>query len=371
MINVLINGIQIGNRSGTGRYTEELVKALLNIPENLLIYLCSSIKLTTASTRLNYINLPREKLLAKFLLSSYIKSFIDSHKVDIIHHPAFYGPISHEIPTLITVHDLAFLENPNWFPYYISTYYKITIPRSILRADMVITDSQYIAQQIKKHFNVPDAKIRTIYLGVSELFKPVSSQEISKIKEKYRLPSRYLLYLGTLEPRKNIPNMLRGWGKSFPTTRTPIVLIGRKGWKTGEIYKTINKSPYKEHIQLLGYVPDEDIPSIICGAEAFVYLSFYEGFGLPPLEAMKCGIPVIASNSGSLKEILSNYAILVNPNDVDNISESIVKIIEDETLKQHLVANGIIYANSFTWEKTAIETHKVYKQCIRKEKCVI
>ncbi len=364
MINILINGIQIGNKSGTGRYTEELIKALLNVPENFLLHLCATSKLDITSPKIKHISLPRDKIIARLLLPYYIKSYISKNKIDIIHHPAFYGPIYPEVPTIVTIHDLAFLENPKWFPIHMSTYYKVTIPKSILNADMIITDSQYIASQIKKYFNIPDTKIKTIYLGVSDSFKPVSTHEISKIREKYKLPSRYILYLGTLEPRKNIPNMIRGWEKSFPAVRIPIVLIGRKGWKTSEIDKVINKSRYREHIHLLGYVEDEDILYIMGGAELFLYLSLYEGFGLPPLEAMKCGIPVIVSNTGSLKEIYTNYAILVDPNNVDNISESIIRVIEDESQKRTLIANGIIYANSFTWGKTAQETLNVYKQCI-------
>lgn len=364
MINILINGIQIGNKSGTGRYTEELLKGLLRIQENFSIYVCSPSEIQIASPKLKILNLPRDKTIAKILLPLYIKSYISKHKINIIHHPAFYGPINQNIPTIVTVHDLAFLENPFWFPIHISTYYRMTIPKAILKAHMVITDSQFSASQLIKHFGIPNTKIKVVYLGVSDQFKPASSQEISKIREKYKLPSRYVLYLGTLEPRKNIPNMLRGWEKAFPATRTPIVIAGRKGWKTNEIFTTIKKSRYREHIHLLGYIPDEDASVIISGAEVFLYISLYEGFGLPPLEAMKCGTPVIVSNTGSLREIFLNHTILVDPNNVEEISENIIRIIEDEKLKQNLVANGIIYANSFTWSKTAIETFQVYKKCI-------
>ncbi|MCX8065712.1 MAG: glycosyltransferase family 4 protein [Candidatus Hydrogenedentes bacterium] len=364
MISALINGIQLGNKSGTGRYSEELIKGLINLREDILIHLCSSIELGISSPKLKILSLPKEKTIANILLPIYIKSYLNKYKIDIVHHPSFYGPVSSHIPTIVTVHDLAFLENPSWFPIHISTFYKIMIPKSTSQAYFIIADSGFTATQITKHLSIPANRIRVIYLGVSDQFKPASQQEISKIREKYKLPSRYILYLGTLEPRKNIPNMLRGWEKAFPAIRTPIVLIGRKGWKIGEIDKTIKKSLYKEHIHLLGYVPDEDISVIMSGAELFIYLSLYEGFGLPPLEAMKCGTPVMVSNTGSLKEIFANRAILVEPTNIDSISENLVKVIDDDNLKHSLIANGLIYASSFTWEKTARETLQVYKNCL-------
>lgn len=366
MIRILLNGFQIGNLSGTGRYTEELIKALINIPEDLHILLPASKPLSISSGKLTTQPLPKNRYITRFIQASLLKRCFKEFKPDIIHYPATYGYKLGDIPHITTVHDLAFLENPHWFPIHYQWFYKKRVEATIKFSQRIITDSFFSGKEIQKYYNVNKDKIDVIYLGVSDFFNPHTQQQIETIKNKYKLPQKYILYAGTLEPRKNIPSLIEAWSNIANKIPDDLVIIGRTGWKTKTIEESINKSKHKERIHRLGYITDKDLPVIISGADIFIYLSFYEGFGLPPLEAMRCGTPVIASNGGSLLEILGDKALLVDPYNIRQISEAICFLCEDNTKRQEMSQNGIVYANNFTWEKTAQKTIETYKKCLNK-----
>ncbi len=364
MIRIFINGFQIGNLSGTGRYTEELVKALLNLPEEIHIYLSSSHSFPITSDKLALYQLPTNRNITRLFQKHFLKKHCRLSHPDIIHYPASYGFRLGDIPHITTVHDIAFLANPNWFPIHYQWFYKKRIEETINFSQRIITDSHFSAREIQKHYSVDINKIDIIYLGVSNLFKPQPSGRINEIKLKYNLPEKYILYAGTLEPRKNIPSLIKAWNSIANKIPHNLVIIGRTGWKTTPIDKAIQKSEHKTRIHRLGYITDEDFPVIISGADLFLYLSFYEGFGLPPLEAMSCGTPVIASNCGSLPEILGNKAILVDPYNIQQIAEVIYELCEDKTKRQTLSYEALSYSQQFTWEKTAQKTLEVYKKCL-------
>ncbi|MGC8739292.1 MAG: glycosyltransferase family 4 protein [Candidatus Hydrogenedens sp.] len=366
MIHILLNGFQIGNLSGTGRYTEELVKNLINLPEELHIFLPLSKSLSISSNKLTVQSLPSNKYIMRFFQSFLLKKYFNEFQPDIVHYPATYGYKLGNVPHITTVHDLAFLENPNWFPIHYQWFYKRTVEETIKFSQRIITDSFFSKKEIQKHYDINKDKIDVIYLGVSDFFKPQPQQKIDEIKNKYKLPEKYILFAGTLEPRKNIPSLIRAWSNIAHKIHHDLVIIGRTGWKTRSIEEIINKSEHRERIHRLGYILDEDFPVIISGADIFMYISFYEGFGLPPLEAMSCGTPVIASNCGTFPEILGDKALLVDPHDIQHIAESIHYLCEDNTKRQDMSQNGMIYVKNFTWEKTAQQTLETYKKCLYK-----
>ncbi|HOK09686.1 MAG TPA: glycosyltransferase family 1 protein [Candidatus Hydrogenedens sp.] len=363
---ILLNGFQIGNLSGTGRYTEELVKAFIQIPNVVHIFLSSPKPLNIPSEKLTINPLPNNRYITRLLQKHLLKKHFQKSQPDIVHFPATYGYKLGDIPHITTVHDLAFLNNPNWFPPHYRWFYKRRVEETIKFSQRFITDSYFSKRELQKYYNIDKDKIDVIYLGVSDFFKPHTQQQIETIRNKYKLPPKYVLYAGTLEPRKNIPYLIEAW--SYIADKIPhhLVIIGRTGWNTYPIEEAIKKSKFNERIHRLGYISDIDLPVIISGAEIFIYLSFYEGFGLPPLEAMSCGTPVIASNCGSLNEILEDTALLVEPSDIQQIAEAIYNLCEDNTKRQVMSHNGIIHAQKFTWEKTAQKTIEAYKKCLGK-----
>ncbi|HOV32699.1 MAG TPA: glycosyltransferase family 1 protein [Candidatus Hydrogenedens sp.] len=364
MISVLINGVQIGNLSGTGRYTEELVKALLELPEELRIYLSNSKPFITSNDKLQILPFPSNRYLTRLLQPHLLKKLVNQCQPDLIHYPASYGYKVGTIPHITTVHDLAFLENPDWFPPHYRWFYKKKVYDSVQFSKRIITDSNFSAQQLQKHYKISPQQIDVIYLGVSEQFKPSEQKQINIIRNKYKLPNKYILYVGTFEPRKNIPNLIAAWSGIANKIEHDLVLVGRKGWNTDKIEESIQKSNYKDRIHRLGYINNEDLPVIIGSADLFAYISLYEGFGLPPLEAMRCQVPVIASNSGSMLEILGNNAMLVNPEDIQEISEGLYTFCVNTELREKFAYKGFVHAQSFTWKRTAEETLAVYKKCL-------
>ncbi len=366
MICVLINGIQIGNLSGTGRYTEELVKALLELPEELKIYLSTSKPFIPSSDKLQILPFPTNRYLTRLLQAYLLKKLVKQFQPDLIHYPASYGYKVGTIPHITTIHDLAFLENPDWFPPHYRLFYTRKVYDSVQFSKRIITDSNFSAQQLQKHYNISPEQIDVIYLGVSEQFKPFGQEQINTIKNKYKLPNKFILYVGTFEPRKNIPSLIAAWSNIANKIEHDLVLVGRMGWDTDKIEESIQKSNYKDRIHRLGYTNNDDLPVIINGADLFAYISLYEGFGLPPLEAMRCQVPVIASNSGSMSEILGDNAMLVNPVDIREISEGLYMFCEDAELREKFAYKGFIHAQSFTWKRTAEDTVEVYKKCLNK-----
>ncbi len=364
MISILLNGFQIGNLSGTGRYTEELVKSLINLPEDLHIFLPASTPLPISSNKLTIQHLPRNKNITRIFQRYYLKKHFHNSQPDIVHYPATYGYRLGNVPHITTVHDLAFLENPDWFPSHHQWFYNKKVEETIQFSQQIITDSHFTAKEIQKHYPISINSIDVVYLGVSEIFKPQSSQQITIIKNKYRLPQKYILYAGTLEPRKNIPSLIEAWSNISDKIHHDLVIVGRTGWKTHLVEKAIQKSKHRNRIHRLGYIADKDLPVIISGADVFVYISFYEGFGLPPLEAMSCGTPVIASNYGSIPEILEDKALSVDPYNIQQISDAIYCLCEDETKRKIMAQNGIAHAQHFRWEKTAENTLEVYRKCL-------
>jgi glycosyltransferase involved in cell wall biosynthesis len=240
--------------------------------------------------------------------------------------------------------------------------------RSCNRADTIITISQFSKSEIVKYLAVPKEKIVVMPCGVDfEFFRPdYSTEEIQTIKDKYSINSDYILYLGTLEPRKNIEKLIDAYQllKSRNNDIPKLVIAGRKGWQYNSIFQKVNEYRLINDIIFTGYLSEQDTPVLMKGAHAFVFPSIYEGFGMPPLEAMACGTPVITSNVASLPEVVGDAALLVNPFSVESIAEAIGKIIQDECLRTSLSQKGLIHASSFSWDRSAKIVLDVYNNLL-------
>jgi glycosyltransferase involved in cell wall biosynthesis len=292
-----------------------------------------------------------------------IVNYFTYKNFDLYFEPNFI-PINIKAKHIIaTVHDFSFNLHPQWHPKDRILYFKRNFSKNIKRVDKIIVDSNFIKQEAINLFGVPEDKLIPIYLGVDkDIFKPYPLEELQDVKIKYALPENFILFVGSIEPRKNIEGLLKAYICLKERTKDDLklVLVGFKGWKNNKIMELIKK--IKEDIIYLGYLPDAELGKLYNLATAFAYPSIYEGFGLPPLEAMACGCPVITSNIASLPEVCGNSVYYVNPYETDDIAEGIYKIITNEELKKGLVQRGLERAKFFSWEKSATEHLRVFEE---------
>jgi glycosyltransferase involved in cell wall biosynthesis len=235
----------------------------------------------------------------------------------------------------------------------------------------VIAISKSTADDLSRLLLVDEAKISPVLLAADRHFRPAGDAKTVELTcEKYGLVSgRYILFVGALEPRKNVPLLLRAYRELVDGgIQERLVIVGRKGWMYGEIFEVLRSLRLEENVVFTGYVPDSKLADLYCGARVFVYPSVYEGFGLPVLEAMSCGTPVVTSNVSSMPEIAGDAAVLVDPRDLRNLTQAIRNVVVDDCLHQTLRRRGLERAAEFSWESTARGTLKVYQEAFGKDR---
>ncbi|AXI24805.1 glycosyl transferase family 1 [Methanofervidicoccus sp. A16] len=240
--------------------------------------------------------------------------------------------------------------------------------KGMKKSDRIITISKHVKNDLVRHFSISEEKINVIYLGVNEHYKPIPENEIEKIKYKYNLKFPFILYVGSEQPRKNFPTLIKAFYKlktKYGFNNIKLVKAGNpqiSKYKRKHIMKLIDKLNLQKDIIFTGYVPEEDLPALYNAADLFVYPSIYEGFGLPPLEAMACGTPVITSNTSSLPEVVGDAGIMVDPYDVDGLSKAMYEVLTNDGLREELRKKGLERAKLFSWKECAEEHLKVYEE---------
>jgi len=286
-------------------------------------------------------------------------------QIDLLHSPHYTMPLAHPLPTVVTFHDLTFFLHPEKHTRAKRFFFPWMMRRSAQRADWLIADSESTRQDAISFVGADPARITTVHLGYQDIFRPIAdSQHLDRIRQEYRLPPRYILYVGALEPRKNVPLLLRAFEQLAVRLPHHLVLTGGTGWKDAPVLAQMEAMRFSERVHRLGHVPHEHLPAIFNLAEVFVYPSAYEGFGLPPLEAMACGTPVITSNISSMPEFVGQAGVLIPPNDESALSNALQSVLTDEALRQRLKTAGPQRAASFTWERTAQKTLAIYEQVL-------
>lgn len=276
---------------------------------------------------------------------------------DISHFFNFVIPPRPVGKVVNTVHDLVYLNFPETMEK--RNYRRLCnhLKRSCQEADIVITVSHTIKQEIADQMGIPKEKIRVVYNGVDQKrFHPNAGRLAS-------MPEHYFLYLGTLEPRKNLTGLLEAYQlgkKRFDGCK--LVLGGAKGWEYNEIFQKVRELGLENDVVFPGYLPAERLPALYAGADAFVFPSFYEGFGIPPLEAMACGTPVITSCCSSLPEVAGDAAVLVNPYHREELAAAMERVLTDEILRKTCICRGLERVKKFTWEKAADDVFQIYKE---------
>lgn len=259
------------------------------------------------------------------------------------------------ITTLAVIHDLNFEHYPKTLPKNVLNYYLKYFPQFAKKATRIVTVSKFSKNDIAEKYQIESSKIDVVYNGASSSFKPISDNEKQKIKEKYTQHQAYFLFVGTLHPRKNILRLLMAFEQFKITTSSAmkLVIVGRKMWWTNELNIFFEQMEAKNDVIFTGRMNDEELIAITAAAYAITYVPIFEGFGIPLVEAMQCGIPVITSNVTSMPEVVENAGLLVNPFVVDEIYNAMIKITKNESLRCELAAKSIQQATKFSWQKSA------------------
>jgi len=378
-----------GEGAGIGHYIYQLVRHLLKIDKENSYYLffdrsVQKKRLDKFKQKNVFIRFFPFQQYKKLMPNRYqhhlTNAIFEREKLDILHFPHLFPGCYYQGPSVVTIHDLTPYKLPDFSPEKDSQFLKKIIPDFLKKTNKIIAVSKATADDIKNIFVLDKRKVEVIYNGVDQrFFKNRTKKDVLKIKKKLGISKKYLLFLGTVEPRKNIIRIIesyerlrQGIGYHYSLSsgkkdfsKYQLILAGAKGFRFKDIEKRISVSKYKKDIILPGYVDSEDLGPLFEGAEMFVFPSLYEGFGLPILEAMAKKIPVITSNISSMPEISQKAALLVAPNNVAEITRAIFKILIDNKIKEGLQKRGITVAKKYSWEKCAKKTLAIYKKSIK------
>lgn len=364
--------------TGIGRYTYELINKLINI-ENVDVMMLNGTKISKKFAKSN-INkkskiFPYKNTLKKIklLITTYenTSSWFQSREIakypDYLYHSTNYSIPKNIGASVSTIHDLSVFKWAHCHPKERARFMQVQIVNALKRASIIITDAEYNKNEIAEYFNYDVKKIVSVPLAAGEEFFPRSEEELSNIlNENGLIYKKYLLYVGTVEPRKNIEFLLDVYDvlPEIIKRNFPLVIVGHEGWNSQSIHDKVKAAEQKGSVKYLGFASNEDLPLLYSGASIFIYPSLYEGFGLPVLEAMASGVPTICSNCASLPEVAGDAANMYDPTDIDGFKNGILQIIEDEAHKSQAISKGLIQSNLFSWQRCAEETLKVYQLAI-------
>ena len=367
-IAIIVDYLDDAPGSGIATYASNLTKNLIRIDSINDYFLVNSKKDTslkdTQSIIIPRYQIPFGKEIRKLLV---IPKILNQKQIDLVHETYHFGPFI--LPTkykkIVTIHDLTSILFGKTHKTLSVIRHKLGLSLMLKRSDKIIAVSYSTKQDLMNYFKISDNKIKVIYEAADQIFQPLSSEKVQHFKDKYDLNYQYILYVGTLEPRKNIPLIIKAFyilnKEGF---QHKLVIAGKKGWKYKTIYQLIDKLNLQKEVIFIGFIPDNDLPALYNAANLFVYPSLYEGFGLPPLEAMSCGCPVITSNISSLPEVVGDAGIMIDPYSVDELYEAMHKVLINEIVRKDMIKKGLERSQMFSWTKTAEETLKIYKEAL-------
>lgn len=378
--------------AGIGRLTRELGRALLqlksphtfsffvmgrpgdDVPLSSIMYTAQlPLKVTQHNDRWLY------RLWFRSRLPLPVQTF--SGSCDLYHATDFVlPPVRGKVPTVLTVHDLSFERDPDSASPRLIPFLKRVVPDSARRATHIVADSNATAHDLTELYGIPPAKITTIYSGASERFSPYSGSNFEErrraaILRRYKIgDAPFVLTVGTMQKRKNHLRLVQAFAKviaqrpsrsSFhPPLPTQLVIAGGKGWLYDEVLAEVKTLGLEDRVKFIGYVEDSDLPHLYRAARVFAFPSIYEGFGIPPLEAMACGVPVVTSNASSLPEVVGDAGLQVDPFDVDALAHALDTALHDEGWRAQAIARGLARARQFTWHSAAEQLMAIYDKVI-------
>lgn len=344
----------LGKKSGFGFYVENLVNNLKKVDSKNEYFFVNSGWKGRMSTPKRF-RWDQHKLVGK----------ARKLKADVVHQPCFSVPIFGNFKKVVTIHDLIPIKFPKNLGFASRMFFTKFMPFTYRYADKIIAISESTKKDLVEILGIDEKKIRVIYEAASENFQVIDDMDkIVEIKKKYKITGPYILNVGTLEPRKNLELLVRVFASVIKddSLEHRLVLVGKKGWGYEKLFKLIKDLNIEDRVIWTDYVEDDDLPYIYNGASLFAFPSLYEGFGLPILEAMKCGVPVISSNTSSMPEIVSDAGILIDPKDEKKWVKEIGEVLNNDVVQVKLREKGLEQAKKFSWEKCARETLEVYEK---------
>ena len=362
------------NKTGIGRYLLNLVEALQTVDRENDYYLFvqsddvegfniyspnfNVVPVDSSILRKTHIRIVWEQVVLPFRLKKL--------KIDVLHSPNFTCPYFCRVKKVVTFHDMTYFIHPEVHTPLKREMFKMYIKLSSFAADKILAISQNTVIDIVKYTGVGESKVVLTALAVDKRFYEAGELD-AEILKKYGVTDSYLLYVGTVEPRKNILRLLQAYNSLDEVLKKTykLVICGKKGWLYKEIFDYFNETGLDKYVHFTGFVQDEDLPQLYKGASAFLYVSIYEGFGFPVLEAMACGTPVITSGLSSMKEIAGDAALLVNPYDIEDIKKAICKLVDDDRFAVVQREKGVERAKEYSWELCAKNTLEAYVQAYK------
>jgi len=361
-----------GTRTGVEEYTINLLSHLLSLEPEISYKLFYNAYqkvdldydwLDLDNVKLKDFRIPNRIFfaVARYLNQPKIDKLLN--EIDVYFNPHFFiAPLTKKCKKVITFHDLSFEHYPEFFSWRKRAWQKFLMNtrEEANRADKIIAVSQSTKNDLINLYKIKENKIEVVHSGVGKEFKLINKDILlrDKIREKYNLPEKFILYFGTIEPRKNLIGLINAF-EFIKDEEYKLVIAGTKGWLYQDIFKAAHQSKKRNKIIFTGFVEEKDKPYLYNLASLFVYPSFFEGFGFPPLEAMACGVPVIASINSSLPEVVGNAGLMINPKNIDELAWSIEIVLDDNVLRESLIRKGIKQAQKFSWQNCAKKTLKV------------
>ena len=353
-----------GQKSGVGYYTQELLRALVRLetPDEYFVFshrpLSSDVVAPVDGVRLSDRRFCPVRAL---YLHAMLPGLLNQENPDLVHYTNFLAPIGESRPYVLTVHDMSLERLRGHHPIGKRIYTRRLIPHTARRARLILTNSEFSKWDIVRFLGIPEDRIRVTPLAASELFTPTEARVRARVLGKYRLDRPYCLYVGNIEPRKNLERLVEAFGAVSDNDHL-LVIAGNAWFKGNRVVRKVAALGLERRVRFVGYVPRRDLPLLMGGATAFVYPSLLEGFGLPVLEAMACRVPVITSAGSSLAELAGGGAMLVDPFRTDDIAAALERLIEDRGFRENLAAKSLARAADYSWQRTAEQTQAAYEE---------
>jgi glycosyltransferase involved in cell wall biosynthesis len=355
--------------SGIGTYISELLKNLLLIDKTNSYFIFTNNKNLVCNTAGNAEVIEIKSRPVSVSEQFVIPGLLIANKIDVFHAPSFVVPFNCPCKTVITLHDLTHIIFKKEFPKRVQWYYNYILKHAAKRSSAIITDSNNSKNDIVKYFCINPGHIRTINLGVDRIYRKIDTEKIEIFKKRFNLSKIFILYNGSKKPHKNVELLLEAFHLSKKKSKIDCLLVitGRREKTDKETdFSTIDKKICSLRIEkdviCIGELSSEDLSLLYNAASVFVFPSLYEGFGLPPLEAMACGCPVVVSNISSLPEICGDAALYIDPHNVDSLCDGIQKILSDKNLRNMMIQKGLERVKSFSWDSCARKTLAVYEE---------
>ena len=359
-------------KSGVGHYTLELARALAILAPEHEFEIVSPGPFSsteTSSPNLHFTDAHARGLKRRYWWPIGLPLYCRRASFALFHGTNFDLPYWTTCPTVLTIHDLSLLLFPQTHQEHLVRRARRTLPLMARKATAIITPSKTVKREVCEHLGVSEDKVFAIPEAARSCFYPTSSSETEPVRQRLGIQPAFILFVGTVEPRKNLMTLARAFERIARThPKLQLVIAGQKGWLSDDLMAYLEGSEIRDRVLFTGHLSDDDLRVLYSSCRVFVYPSLYEGFGLPLLEAMACGAPVVTSNRGSIVETVGNAARLISPTDSDDLAQAITTLLNDAREREHLSALGLEHAKKFSWERTAAATWEVYQKALSSHK---